>query len=51
MPVMETDVEESDYLGKRWESAVEAIISAINDTTAVDSTTLSELDATNITAV
>jgi len=32
---METDVEESDYLGKRWESAVEAIISAINDTTAV----------------
>jgi len=35
MPVMETDLEDPEYLGKRWESAVTAIISSINDTSTV----------------
>jgi len=35
MPVMETDLEDPEYLGKQWESAVTAIISSINDTSTV----------------
>jgi len=44
MPVMETDIEDPEYLPRKWESAVAAIIAA------VDNTTLSALDVTNITA-
>jgi len=32
---METDLEDPEYLGKQWESAVTAIISSINDTSTV----------------
>jgi len=48
MPVMETDMEDPEYVAKKWESAVAKIIATIdNATTALNATTAA---TTNIVA-